>query len=99
MGLNQLEQHGHANVQRILVGNKSDLDSLRKVARQDGEELASRYNIPFFETSAKTGECVEEAFVHIADQVVEKKYAGAGAGPERNNVDIKDKKSKKPCAC
>jgi small GTP-binding protein len=94
--LTQLEQHGDANVQRVLVGNKSDLDSLRKVARQDGEELASRFNMAFFETSAKSGETVEEAFLHIADQVVEKKYASAAS--ERNSVDLKEKK-KKPCAC
>ena len=38
----------------VLVGNKVDVDE-RQVATYEGEELARRFQIPFFETSAKTG--------------------------------------------
>jgi len=37
----------------ILVGNKIDMESLRQVSYKDGFELAKKYNIPFFECSAK----------------------------------------------
>jgi len=44
----------------VLVGNKVDLLDNRAVEREQGEELASRWNCPFFETSAKTKINVEE---------------------------------------
>lgn len=98
--LTQLEQHGEGNVQRILVGNKSDLDSLRKVSRQDGEQLASRFNMAFFETSAKTGENVDEVFLKIADNVVEQRFSGTTPHGNSNldKFDLKDKK-RRTCAC
>ena len=40
----------------VLVGNKADLEEYRVVRKEEGEMLANRYKIPFFETSAKTGE-------------------------------------------
>jgi len=72
----QLDENGDSKVQKILVGNKCDLAEERKVATEDGEALASEYNMSFFETSAKTGQSVDDAFLRITDQVVEKRYAG-----------------------
>merc|ERR1719436_1985258 len=42
--LQQLDQHGNADVQRILVGNKADLADLRKVQKEDGAALAAKFN-------------------------------------------------------
>lgn len=94
----QLDQHGDTRVQRILVGNKSDLEDCRKVSREDGEALAARFNMKFFETSAKTGASVEEAFLEIADQVVEKHYAGAPPQP-RQGMELQAGNKKKSCQC
>mmetsp|Transcript_16427 Transcript_16427/g.35458 ORF Transcript_16427/g.35458 Transcript_16427/m.35458 type:complete len:204 (+) Transcript_16427:79-690(+) len=74
--VNQLDAHGDPQVQRILVGNKADLTEHRKVSTEDGEALASKFDMAFFETSAKTGSSVEDAFLQIADRVVAKRYAG-----------------------
>mmetsp|Transcript_7134 Transcript_7134/g.11567 ORF Transcript_7134/g.11567 Transcript_7134/m.11567 type:complete len:201 (-) Transcript_7134:118-720(-) len=93
--ITQLGQHGNEDVQRILVGNKSDLAANRKVSRQDGEALATKFGMAFFETSAKTGDKVDEAFLHIADNVVANRYANA---PAPKQVDINPKK-KGGCAC
>mmetsp|Transcript_7741 Transcript_7741/g.22032 ORF Transcript_7741/g.22032 Transcript_7741/m.22032 type:complete len:197 (+) Transcript_7741:180-770(+) len=93
----QLHQHGDAQVQRILVGNKSDLSDLRKVKTEDGEKLAARFNMSFFETSAKTGESVDDAFLHIAGQVFEQRYANASTPPGQNLQLGAGKK--KSCAC
>jgi len=46
----------------VLVGNKADLDSQRKVPRAQGEELANSFGCGFFEASAKTRLNVEEIF-------------------------------------
>merc|ERR1719145_582676 len=75
--IEQLDKHGDAQVERILVGNKSDLGELRKVSEEDGKALAAKFNMHFFETSAKSGDAVEDAFLTIADQVVVKKYGSA----------------------
>ena len=54
----------------VLVGNKCDLsDSIRDVSIQMGQDLANEWNIPFIETSAKTGENVSKIFeLLIKDQ-------------------------------
>ena len=54
----------------VLIGNKADLEEHRQVPREKGEELAKRYGIPFFETSAKTGENVEEMFQALGSLVI-----------------------------
>ena len=46
----------------ILVGNKKDMEESRAVSYEEGKEFASKYGIPFFETSAFTGENVSTAF-------------------------------------
>mmetsp|Transcript_57962 Transcript_57962/g.164696 ORF Transcript_57962/g.164696 Transcript_57962/m.164696 type:complete len:206 (+) Transcript_57962:88-705(+) len=95
----QLDQHGSDEVQRILVGNKSDLADLRKVSREDGAALASKYKMAFFETSAKSGENVDDAFLKIADEVVEQRYANAAPSVQpRTTLELKASK-KKSCAC
>lgn len=49
------------------AGNKSDCSSSeRQVKREDGERLAREHNVPFMETSAKTGLNVELAFQTVA---------------------------------
>jgi small GTP-binding protein len=52
------------NIPMILIGNKIDLE--RKVTTEEGQELADRLGCEYIETSAKTGEGVEEAFLAIA---------------------------------
>jgi small GTP-binding protein len=53
----------------VLVGNKSDLEDKRQVSKEEGQDLADKYGINFFETSAKTGENVEEVFNNSAEQI------------------------------
>jgi len=74
-----LNEHGDAAVQRVLVGNKTDLTDARKVTTEEGEQLASKFGMAFFETSARTGERVEDTFLHITDQVVAQRYGDTPA--------------------
>jgi Ras-related protein Rab-21 len=55
----------------VLVGNKSDLDHRRAVETDEGIEMAKKFKIAFFETSAKGNEHVADAFDEIVTQIVD----------------------------
>ena len=54
----------------LLVGNKCDLESERKVTARDGEMLAQEWGMPFFETSAKTEQNVTVMFHEAVREVL-----------------------------
>ena len=60
----------------VLVGNKSDLNDKRQVTFEEGQELANKYDMMFFETSAKDGTNVEDIFVNSAKEISKKITAG-----------------------
>ncbi|CAN0910857.1 Ras-related protein RABE1c [Linum grandiflorum] len=68
--IRNIEQHASDNVNKVLVGNKADMDdSKRAVPTAKGQALADEYGIKFFETSAKTNLNVEEVFFSIARDI------------------------------
>ncbi|KAF3542407.1 hypothetical protein DY000_02006715 [Brassica cretica] len=68
--IRNIEQHASDNVNKILVGNKADMDeSKRAVPAAKGQALADEYGIKFFETSAKTNLNVEEVFFSIGRDI------------------------------
>lgn len=68
--IRNIEQHASDNVNKILVGNKADMDeSKRAVPTARGQALANEYGIKFFETSAKTNLNVEQVFFSIARDI------------------------------
>jgi len=55
------------NVSFIIIGNKKDLEDIREVSFEDGKKVSTELGaLDFFETSAKSGEGVEEAFGQLA---------------------------------
>ncbi len=50
----------------VVVGNKTDLSKERKISYQEGVSLANKLKASYIETSAKTGENVEDAFSLIS---------------------------------
>lgn len=56
-------------VPMVIVGNKADLESQRAVTKEEGEELAKKLGVPFFETSAHTGQNTDDVFLTIAKEI------------------------------
>ena len=63
------------SIYMILVGNKIDLDNeegKRQVQKEEGQELADKYNINFYETSAKAGTNVDDVFINSAKDIAKR---------------------------
>nr|XP_013224542.2 ras-related protein Rab-4A [Columba livia] len=70
------------NIVIILCGNKKDLDAEREVTFLEASRFAQENELMFLETSALTGENVEEAFVQCARKILNKIESGE-LDPER----------------
>merc|ERR1711959_346482 len=60
--LNEINRYANENVNKLLVGNKSDLTSKKVVDHATAKAFADEIGIPFLETSAKSADNVEQAF-------------------------------------
>jgi small GTP-binding protein len=78
--LNQIKELTDNQVLIMLIGNKID-KSQRVVSRETGERLARDNQINFLETSAKTGQNVELAFMTTAQDLLDKKL-------KKNNIHL-----------
>uniref|UniRef100_A0A7E4VYX0 Ras-related protein Rab-8A n=1 Tax=Panagrellus redivivus TaxID=6233 RepID=A0A7E4VYX0_PANRE len=84
--LGQVKEYAKDQVQITLVGNKIDLNSTRKVKAEEARKLAAAYNIPYLETSAKTGHNVHEAFQDLARRLVAVRSGDPSALKDSNGV-------------
>lgn len=81
--LQDLRQIAEEGIVVILVGNKRDLageevePNQRRVLRQEAEEWCRTNNVSYYvETSAKSGEGVERAFLEVAERIYRRIEAG-----------------------
>ena len=63
-----IKRESGANTHIILVGNKDDLEN-REVTEEEGKELAEKYDLKFFETSALNGHNIEEVFIDACTEI------------------------------
>lgn len=54
----------------VLVGNKMDMERQRVITEVRARNFAEKYNLPYIETSAVTGENVKKAFEILLDLVM-----------------------------
>lgn len=89
---------------KVIVGNKVDCkETERQVSFAEGTALASKYNVPFVECSAKDNYNISEIFTTIGKPIKERLIEGETAkGTGSNNIKIQStdvKKDKKSCEC
>ena len=68
-----LVTYGKEKASFLLIGNKSDLEDSRGITTEEGKEVAEKIKARhFIETSAKSGDNVEEAFSNLLTDVLTK---------------------------
>ncbi|XP_010482045.1 PREDICTED: ras-related protein RABA4c-like [Camelina sativa] len=67
--LEELRGHADKNIALMLIGNKTDLGSLRAVTTEDAKEFAQRENLFFMETSALDSNNVEPSFLTVLTEI------------------------------
>ena len=102
----EIEKNANKNVFKLLIGNKNDLESERKVTTEEGKEFADSNGMKFIETSAKTADKVYEAFELLTQEIIKnnlnKDKVITNKGTERKielnkGADLNKKKEKGCC--
>ena len=108
--IEQCRTNGPKTISLVLVGNKVDLEDKRKVSFEEGEELAGKNGMLFFETSAKSGKNIQEMFNGSFEDILKKIDNGYYKGVEKecgitfkdqpnNKLDINNKDNNKKKCC
>lgn len=69
--MKNIDDFAPSNVVRILIGNKCDLESNRKVSTEEGQLVAQHFGIPFFEVSSKNNLNVDDSFMKMISMINE----------------------------
>ena len=89
----------------IIIGNKIDMEESRETSKEDAEKFAKENNYKYFETSAKTGEGVDDAIRELVIQILkqngqiddQKEARASSVQIKEENIDKKNEKKKGCC--
>merc|ERR1712137_195279 len=103
--MTEIERFAGPDVNKMMVGNKCDMVSKKQVDYSTAKEFADQHGIPFFETSAKDNQNVEQAFLDLTRDI--KKNMGAksiAATPAQGHANLGkgqaiNTNKEKGCAC
>lgn len=97
--LKEIKEVGSADLTIALVGNKKDLSDKRRVSSSEGQDFANSNNMVFFESSAVTGENVENVFLDTCSKIMKKVESGNfDFTVEHSGIKIMEKgKARKKC--
>lgn len=100
--LKEIRNYTPENTPIIFVGNKVDLADKRVIDTSAAKAFAEKNNLRYFETSAKDGTGVNDAFMCLAEGVVNVKFNSGptvSKGPTINKLSDPPKKEKKGGPC
>ena len=70
--IEDVKNYADKDTHLVLVGNKIDLKDQRKISKEDGQNLATQNGMDFYESSALTGENINNIFEGICKYVNQK---------------------------
>jgi len=76
--LRNINEHASEDVERMLIGNKCDMEEKRMISKERGEKVAEENGIKFYETSAKDNVNIEHAFITLAEDILNKQSPADG---------------------
>ena len=99
--ITQIDENASEESQKVLIGTKCDKEC-REVPTEEGQKLADKYNLKFFETSAKDNTNVVETFEYLTGQILNIEESGKVQDRPSVMLNKKDheksgKKKKKCC--
>ena len=83
--VNQIREETTNNVIIYIAANKIDMDTERKVTKEEGEKLAQELGFPFVETSAKSGININETFDDLVERI-DKVFGNIPQKPNKNKL-------------
>ena len=94
-----ITENANPDTKVYLIGNKIDLVNERQVPTDLGKKIAEKYNLKYFETSAKNNINVDEPFNSMVLEIMEKKRTSIGSEMDSKQLGKKnaEKVSKNCC--
>lgn len=92
--IRELQRQADPSIIIAICGNKSDLSPRRQVTEEEAKKYAEEEGLMWSETSAKTGDGVQEVFHDIAKKLPSVKptsksgTSARGSGPASRGVDL-----------
>jgi len=70
--LRNIDEHANEDVEKMILGNKCDMEDNRQVPKERGDAIALEHGIKFMETSAKNNINIDRAFQELAEAILNK---------------------------
>ncbi|XP_028393782.1 ras-related protein Rab-10-like [Dendronephthya gigantea] len=68
----RIEENANEDVQKLIIGNKCDLESKREVSKESAEQFSRRHDVKVMECSAKQNINIDKAFQTITEDILNK---------------------------
>jgi len=94
--MGEIDRYACENVNKLLVGNKTDLVNEKVVDTSTAKAFADSMGIPFIETSAKNATNVEQCFVSMARDIKNRLSESAENNTNRGGPNIVSPKPVQP---
>lgn len=99
--LAEVNRYANESTCKVLIGNKCDNESDRKVSYEEGKKKADELGISFVETSAKEATNVEQAFTTMSSELITLRESSTTKPKQGGSVNLlkpKGATAQQPCA-
>lgn len=86
--LRNIDEHANEDVEKMIVGNKCDMEDRRIIPKERGEAIARENDIRFMETSASSNVNVDKAFLELAKAILDNQTADQEKQGSQDRVNI-----------
>lgn len=86
--LRNIDEHANEDVEKMIVGNKCDMEDRRIIPKERGEAVAREHGVRFMETSAYSNINVEKAFLDLARAILDNQTADQEKQDSQDRVNI-----------